>query len=92
MVKVWLIGFMFYLLGIFAVRIRLQLEIREDPDFIIKFLDRFGAPREDSLAVGAPMIGAICPGLNFLLGVLLIVMMMNNKCWVMLKDEILDKK
>ncbi len=92
MVKIWLIGFMFYLLGVFSVRVRLQIEMQEDPDFIIKFLDRFSAPREDSLAVGAPFIAAIFPGLNFLLGILLIVMMMNNKCWAMLKEEMFDKK
>ncbi len=92
MMKVWLIGFMFYLLGILSVRVRLQMEVQEDPDFITKFIERFGAPREDSLAVGAPFIAAIFPGLNFLLGVLLIVTMMNNKCWAMLKEEMLDKK
>ncbi len=92
MVKVWLIGFIFYLLGIFSVRVRLQMEVQEDPDFITKFIDKYIATREDSPAVGAPFIAAIFPGLNFLLGVLLIVTMMNNKCWAMLKDEILDKK
>ena len=73
MVKIWLFGFMFYLLGIFSVRVRLQMEMQEDPDFITKFIERFGTTREDSLAVGAPYIAAIFPGLNFLLGVLLIV-------------------
>lgn len=92
MVKVWLIGFMFYILGVFSVRVRLQIEMQEDPDFITKFIEKFGATREDSLGIGAPFIAAIFPGLNFLLGVLLIVMMMNNKCWAMLKEEILDKK
>ncbi len=92
MVKAWLIGFMFYLLGVFSVRIRLQMEVQEDPDFITKFIERFGATREDSLAVGAPFIAAIFPGLNFLIGILLIVTMMNNKCWAMLKEEMLDKK
>lgn len=92
MIKIWLFGFMFYLLGVLCVKVRIHIEAREDPDFITKFMEAYGAQREDSLAIGAPYIAAIFPGLNFICGVILIVTTMSNKIWSILIEDILDKK
>lgn len=92
MVKVWLFGFMFYLLGVACLRVRVHIEARENPDFITKFMEAYEPQREDSLAIGAPYIAAIFPGLNFICGVILIVITMSNKYWSMLIEDIIDKK
>ena len=49
MVKFWLTGFIFYILGIISVTVRLKMEVQENPSFIADFIDRYLEKNEDSI-------------------------------------------
>ena len=93
MIKAWLIGLGTYIIGVMTLALKVKIEERDNPEFIQNFYDAYiNSEREDSMAIGAPYLCAIFPGLNFLVGIGLIVIATNEKIWNSLIREILDKK
>ena len=93
MIKAWLIGLGTYIIGVMSVILRLKIEVRNNPDFIQDFIEKYiNSDREDSLAIGAPYFCAIFPGLNFVVGAALIAVSVNEKWWALFKAGMLDKK
>ena len=90
MVKIWLIGFIAYLLGVACVYVRVQSELSEDPEFLIKLLGD-GDLRDESLGSSAPYFCAVFPVLNLVVGIVLMLVSINNDVWEMIKDKMLDK-
>ena len=76
MVKIWLIGFIAYLLGIACIYVRVQSELSEDPEFLIKLLGD-GDLRDESLGSSAPYFCAVFPVLN-----LVCISCIKFGCWV----------
>ena len=87
MIKIWLIGFIVYIFGIACLKIRVENELRKNPDFLMDLFDK----NEDSLGNCAPYFCAIFPGLNLIVGIALIFGSVDNMAWETLKDKILDK-
>lgn len=90
MVKIWLIGFIAYLLGIACVYVRVQSELSEDPEFLIKLLGD-GDLRDESLGSNAPYLCAVFPVLNLVVGITLMLVSISDDIWEMIKDKMLDK-
>jgi len=91
MVKFWLTGFIFYILGIISVTVRLKMEVQENPSFITDFVDKYLEKNENSLGNGAPYFCAIVPLLNLIMGIMLIIVTMEDKYWAKIKENMLDK-
>lgn len=90
MVKIWLIGFIAYLLGIACVYARVQSELSEDPEFLTKLLGD-GDLRDESLGESAPYFCAVFPVLNLVVGIALMAFSISNELWELIKDKMLDK-
>lgn len=90
MVKIWLIGFIAYLLGIACVYVRVQSELNEDPEFLTKLLGD-GDLRDESLGSSAPYFCAVFPVLNLVVGITLMLVSISDDVWEMIKDKMLDK-
>ena len=80
MVKIWLIGFIAYLLGIACIYVRVQSELNEDPEFLTKLLGD-GDLRDESLGSSAPYFCAVFP----------VLISISDDVWEMIKDKMLDK-
>ena len=94
MLKVCLFGLGTYIIGILSLMLRIKIEMRDNPDFASEFMDAYFARNDDEDCIGnnAPYIGAIIPGLNFVLGSILLTVSLSNECWALLKEKMLDKK
>lgn len=90
MVKIWLIGFIAYLLGIACIYVRVQSELNEDPEFLTKLLGD-GDLRDESLGSSAPYFCAVFPVLNLVVGIMLMLVSISDDIWEMIKDKMLDK-
>ena len=90
MVKIWLIGFIAYLLGIACIYVRVQSELNEDPEFLTKLLGD-GDLRDESLGSSAPYFCAIFPVLNLVVGITMMLVSISDDVWEMIKDKMLDK-
>ena len=90
MVKIWLIGFIAYLLGIACIYVRVQSELNEDPEFLTKLLGD-GDLRDESLGSSAPYFCAVFPVLNLVVGITLMLVSISDDIWEMIKDKMLDK-
>ena len=90
MVKIWLIGFIAYLLGVACLYVRVQSELSEDPEFLTKLLGD-GDLRDESLGSSAPYLCAVFPVLNLIVGIMLMLVSISNNVWEMIKDKMLDK-
>ena len=90
MVKIWLIGFIAYLLGIACVYVRVQSELNKDPEFLTKLLGD-GDLRDESLGSSAPYFCAVFPVLNLVVGITLMLVSISDDIWEMIKDKMLDK-
>lgn len=90
MVKIWLIGFIAYLLGIACIYVRVQSELNEDPEFLTKLLGD-GDLRDESLGSSAPYFCAVFPVLNLVVGLTMMLISISDDVWEMIKDKMLDK-
>lgn len=90
MVKIWLIGFIAYLLGIACVYVRVQSELNKDPEFLTKLLGD-GDLRDESLGSSAPYFCAVFPVLNLVVGLTMMLISISDDVWEMIKDKMLDK-
>lgn len=91
MLKLCLYGFILYILGIIAIKIRIDRELQENPGFINEFIDKYGIGREEALGDAAPYIASIIPVINILLGGFFIAALLDDNLWAKLKEEMLDK-
>ena len=90
MVKIWLIGFIAYLLGIACIYVRVQSELNEDPEFLTKLLGD-GDLRDESLGSSAPYFCAVFPVLNLVVGLTMMLISISDDVWEMITDNMLDK-
>ena len=86
MVKIWLIGFIAYLLGIACIYVRVQSELNEDPEFLTKLLGD-GDLRDESLGSSAPYFCAVFPVLNLVVGLTMMLISISDDVWEMIKDK-----
>lgn len=90
LMRLWIIGFAIYVMGVLCVKTRVEIELKDNPDFIEDIMG--GAQdRDEALGNTAPYICAIFPGLNLVVGILLIIVCVSDKIWETVKTVMLDK-